>query len=374
MTVLVVFAAASAAAIVLIWLGYPLLVWSAAQIFGRPIRPDHAAALNRTVSVILATRDDVSVLTARIANLIETDHPANQLQMVVALDADGAQATAESLTRIDARVLVVRGDIAGGKAATLNAGVRAATGAVLVMADAQQRFDRRTIPELVAALEDQRFGAVSGALSLGGSNSSPVHRYWVLEKWLRYNESKLHSSVGVTGAVYATRRVLWPIIPDETLLDDVFVPMSLVMRGQRVGFTYAARAWDVRAFDAAAEAARKTRTLTGVLQLRQKLPGLMSPRRNPIWAQFVAHKLLRLTTPVFVVTGVVSTLLLAVVLFARAQAQTQLLVATALVLLLLIPRVRHSVIGTMRWIFAMQRATTRATVNGMRARWQVWSR
>ena len=374
MTVLVVFAAASAAAIVLIWLGYPLLVWSAAQIFGRPIRPDHAAALNRTVSVILATRDDVSVLTARIANLIETDHPANQLQIVVALDADGAQATAESLTRIDARVLVVRGDIAGGKAATLNAGVRAATGAVLVMADAQQRFDRRTIPELVAALEDERFGAVSGALSLGGSNSSPVHRYWVLEKWLRYNESKLHSSVGVTGAVYATRRVLWPIIPDETLLDDVFVPMSLVMRGQRVGFTYAARAWDVRAFDAAAETARKTRTLTGVLQLRQKLPGLLSPRRNPIWAQFVAHKLLRLTTPVFVVTGVVSTLLLAVVLFARAQPQTQLLVATALVLPLLIPGVRHSVMGTVRWIFAMQRATTRATVNGMRARWQVWSR
>ena len=371
---LVVFAAASAAAIVLIWLGYPLLVWSAAQIFGRPIRPDHAAALNRTVSVILATRDDVSVLTARIANLIETDHPANQLQIVVALDADGAQATAESLTRIDARVLVVRGDIAGGKAATLNAGVRAATGAVLVMADAQQRFDRRTIPELVAALEDERFGAVSGALSLGGSNSSPVHRYWVLEKWLRYNESKLHSSVGVTGAVYATRRVLWPIIPDETLLDDVFVPMSLVMRGQRVGFTYAARAWDVRAFDAAAETARKTRTLTGVLQLRQKLPGLLSPRRNPIWAQFVAHKLLRLTTPVFVVTGVVSTLLLAVVLFARAQPQTQLLVATALVLPLLIPGVRHSVTGTVRWIFAMQRATTRATVNGMRARWQVWSR
>lgn len=374
MTVLVVFAAASAAAIVLIWLGYPLLVWSAAQIFGRPIRPDHAAALNRTVSVILATRDDVSVLTARLANLIETDHPANQLQIVVALDADGAQATAESLTRSDARVLVVRGDIAGGKAATLNAGVRAATGEVLVMADAQQRFDRRTIPELVAALEDQRFGAVSGALSLGGSGSSPVHRYWVLEKWLRYNESKLHSSVGVTGAVYATRRALWPIIPDETLLDDVFVPMALVMRGQRVGFTYAARAWDVRAFDAAAETARKTRTLTGVLQLRQKLPGLLSPRRNPIWAQFVAHKLLRLTTPVFVVTGVVSTLLLAVVLFARAQAQTQLLVATALVLPLLIPGVRHSAIGTVRWIFAMQRATTRATVNGMRARWQVWSR
>ena len=374
MTVLVVFAAASAAAIVLIWLGYPLLVWCAARIFGRPIRPDHAAALNRTVSVILATRDDVSVLTARIANLIETDHPANQLQIVVALDADGAQATEESLTRIDARVLVVRVDIAGGKAATLNAGVRAATGEVLVMADAQQRFDRRTIPELVAALEDQRFGAVSGALSLGGSGSSPVHRYWVLEKWLRYNESKLHSSVGVTGAVYAMRRVLWPIIPDETLLDDVFVPMSLVLRGQRVGFTYAARARDVRAFDAAAETARKTRTLTGVLQLRQKLPGLLSPRRNPIWAQFVAHKLLRLTTPVFVGTGVVSTLLLAVVLFARAQAQTQLLVATALVLPLLIPGVRHSVIGTMRWIFAMQRATTRATVNGMRARWQVWSR
>jgi hypothetical protein len=195
-----------------------------------------------------------------------------------------------------------------------------------------------------------------------------------MEKWLRANEARIHSSVGVTGAVYATRRALWPVIPDGTLLDDVYVPMSLVLRGHRVGFTYAARATDVRAFDAASEGGRKTRTLTGVLQLRHVLPDILSPLRNPIWAQFVAHKLLRLATPLLLAVGTSSAFVLGVMLFVRATPRVQLIVLVSLIVPLLLPPVRRLVLGLARWMFAMQAATTRATMNGVRQRWQVWTR
>ena len=374
MTLLALLAGLSFGAIALIWFGYPVLVWLTARLFGRPLRPVHHADSRRTVSVILATRDAADAVLARVANLLDTEHPASRLEVIVALDAQGAAATPEELTQSDSRIRVVRGDEPGGKAGALNAGVRAATGEILVMADAQQRFDRRTIPELVAAMEDSRFGAVSGALTLGGAGSSPVHWYWALEKWLRSNESRLHSAVGVTGAVYATRRALWPVVPAGTLLDDVFVPMSLVLGGHRVGFTYAARAWDVRAFKAQGEQARKTRTLTGVLQLQHLLPGLLSPARNPVWVQFVAHKLLRLATPLLAVVGLFSIVPLLLVLFARAGTAVQLTVLGAVAIAFLVPPLRRHLLTAGRWAVAMQVATTQATVNGLRQRWQVWTR
>lgn len=374
MTLLTWIAAGALGAVILVWLGYPVIVWLAARVAGRPLRPDPVAAASRRVSVVLATRDAAAVVIARVANLYDSEHPAAHLEVVVALDGAGAAATANELTAGDPRIRVVRGDEPGGKASALNAGVRAATGEILVLADAGQRFDRRTIPELVSSLEDARFGAVSGALELGGARSSPVHWYWAMEKWLRANEARLHSSVGVTGAVYATRRALWPTIPDGTLLDDVYVPMSLVLRGHRVGFTYAARATDVRAFDAASEGGRKTRTLTGVLQLQHLLPTLLSPVHNPIWAQFVAHKLLRLATPLLLAVGASAAFAIGAVLFVRAQPLVRGIVLASVVVPLMLPPVRRIVVGLAQWIFAMQAATTRATVNGVRQRWQVWTR
>ena len=56
------------------------------------------------------------------------------------------------------RVTVLDGDAAGGKAASVNAGVRAATGEVLVFTDTQQRFEPEAIDALVASLQSHPRG------------------------------------------------------------------------------------------------------------------------------------------------------------------------------------------------------------------------
>lgn len=374
MTLPEVFAIASLSAIVSIWLGYPLLIWAAAR-----IAPAKSLAgtgtQDRMVSVILATRDSPEILRARIANLLDTEHPAEKLEIIVALDANGAQCAPSDLQGIDNRIIAVIGDSPGGKAAALNAGVRAASGEILVMADAHQRYDARTIPELVSGLHDETVGAVSGALQLGTDGRvSPVDIYWTMEKWLRKNEALIHSSVGVTGAVYATRRSLWPVVPPGTLLDDVFVPMSLVLNGYRIGFTYAARAFDIRTFDSTKESARKTRTLTGILQLRELLPDLMSIRRNPIFLQFVAHKLLRMLTPVFAVTFAVCLAWIGAVWLLHASVAERWIVAGIVGALFGVPKTRRRIVTLFRWVISLQSATARAVLNGFAGRWEVWTK
>jgi biofilm PGA synthesis N-glycosyltransferase PgaC len=371
-----IIAVASLSAIVGIWFGYPVLIWAIASIKRDGARENSALASTRFVSVIVATRDGADVVRARLVNLLETEHPEALLEVVVALDHDGALCSAEELRDFGERVRVIVGDAPGGKASGLNAGVRAAGGEILVLADAHQRFDRATIPNLVSAMEDPRFGAVSGALELGRVNNrrSPVDWYWAMEKWLRHNESRVHSTVGVTGAVYATRRALWPAIPAGTLLDDVFVPMSLVLSGHRIGFNYAARAFDVRAFNAGNEGARKTRTLTGVLQLLRLLPDILSVKRNPIAVQFVAHKLLRLLTPLLSAIFAVSSLIVAVQFALQATATQRIVALLLLVSVFALPATRRRIVAIVRWAISLQMATTRAVYNGVGGRWSVWTK
>ena len=360
-------------ALIIIWLGYPLAVRAVAGLRrqGVPVEREPAG-----VSVILASCNDAESIRARVANLLESDHPAGLIEVVVALDAANAESTPSELAGLDERARVVAGDVPGGKAATLNAGVRAARNPVLVFADTQQRFERASIPALVAGLGDSRTGAVSGMLELPGAHGTLnlAERYWRLERWLRKWEARLHSSVGVTGAIYAMRRELWKPLPANLILDDVYLPMRLVLEGWRIGFTDRAKARDVRRFEAAQEYRRKVRTLTGVIQVCAWLPGVLNPARNPVWLQFVFHKLLRLLTPYLAVVALFGMAWAAISALLSTTLGTQVLLVLALagVALCLVPRVRRALKHQIAWGVAMQSSIVVATVNGVRGRWDVW--
>ena len=92
MTLPAILALASFAALLAIWLGYPLLIWVAARLFPRQPFAGKSES-NRTVSVILATRDNAAIVRRRVENLFDTEHPAHLLQVIVAIDAQGAQSS-----------------------------------------------------------------------------------------------------------------------------------------------------------------------------------------------------------------------------------------------------------------------------------------
>ena len=93
------------------------------------------------------------------------------------------------------------------------------------------------------------------------------------------------------------RRSLWRPLPADTILDDVLAPMRCVLAGYRVVFNERARAFDRAAPDADAEGRRKVRTLAGNYQILWLEPRLLLPWRNPVWLQFVSHKMGRLLVP-----------------------------------------------------------------------------
>ena len=129
-----------------------------------------------------------------------------------------------------------------------------------------------------------------------GYGLSLFNRY---EHWIRSNESRAHSMVGATGALYAIRRELFRELPEELILDDMYTPLQIVMRGYRCVLEESALAVDSR--DNRSEFRRKLRTLTGNYQLLTLLPGLLLPS-NPIFLQYWCHKLSRLLVPFFLLS------------------------------------------------------------------------
>jgi cellulose synthase/poly-beta-1,6-N-acetylglucosamine synthase-like glycosyltransferase len=293
-----------------VYAGYPLLlaIWSG--LISRPVAKRCTVPVP-TVSVVLAARDEAERLPARVANLLALMYPTPP-EIIVVSDGstDGA---AEVLAPFADRVRLIELPRSG-KPLALNAGVAAARGDIIVFADARQRFAANALIELVANFADPCVGAVTGELVLDCEGDSfvsdsnvaeGVGLYWTYEKWLRRRESRVWSTLGATGAIYAMRRALWRPLPAETLLDDVLAAMRIVLDGKRVVFDDEARAFD-RVANGADESRRKTRTLAGNYQILALEPRLLNPFLNPVWLQYLSHKVGRLVVPWCLVLALIS--------------------------------------------------------------------
>jgi cellulose synthase/poly-beta-1,6-N-acetylglucosamine synthase-like glycosyltransferase len=173
----------------------------------------------------------------------------------------------------------------------------------------------------------------------------------------------------VSGSISAMRRTLWTPLPAGLILDDVYAPMRVVLRGYRVAFVSEARATETRPVEPSHEYHRKVRTLTGVLQLCAWLPEVLSPVRNPIWLQFVIHKLLRLLTPYCILAA---TAWLGTMAAGWLREHEEVAFALALGSVAPVYWARARVLRVMREGLLIQAAVVIATVNGLRGRWDVW--
>jgi len=280
------------------YLGYPAWLWIRSRWDSRPIRcGPHLAR----VSIVMVVRNEAVVLERKLKNLLELNYPPDQMEILVVSDGstDGTESILFKFTH-QPRLRLIIGDKTRGKAAGLNDAIRLSAGEIVVFTDARQNIEANALRFLAENFADPTVGCASGQLMLGDPDSGEKARgiglYWKIEKRIREMESACGSVIGATGALYAVRRSLLVLLPTETILDDVYLPLHVLRQGKRVIFEPRARAWDVPDQGHQREFARKVRTLSGNYQLFRLAPWLLGPS-NPVWIGFFSHKVSRLVVP-----------------------------------------------------------------------------
>ncbi len=317
--------------------GYPAWLYMRARFRPRSVR---RAPITPDVSIVMAVYNGARYLPQKLENLNELDYPKDHLDTIVVSDGSTDETDSILSTHAQERFQAVVSTEHRGKAAALNQGMRAATGAIIFFTDARQMIAPDALRRIVSNFADATVGCVSGELLFGkgttNASSDGMGLYWKMEKRIRCWEAQSSSSVGATGAIYATRRELTPQIPEGTILDDVYIPLEIARQGGRVIFEPGAVAWDEEPEHVEREFRRKVRTLVGNYQIVRIAPWVLS-RANPLRFEFICHKLLRLIVPFALVSAFITSMFLRGTLY-RVAFDAQLLMCLLAGLATLKPR------------------------------------
>ena len=282
-----------------IFIGYPLLIGflGARSELNRKNGDGHLS-----VTAIIVACNEAEAIGKKLQNLLNLSYPVSNLSIVVVDDASTDDTYAVAASVNDSRISVIRAPMRCGKAAGINAAMLHVKSDLVLMLDARQEIDANALLNLASWFEgESSVGAVSGELLFKDAGQNDFSRgmdsYWRYEKFIRKSEAQYCSVPGVTGAIYLLRTKTFTPIPDDTILDDVLIPMHCIAAGYTVGFDDRAIAWDIPSNDPAREKRRKVRTIKGNYQMLFRYPLWMLPGGHPIWWQYLSHKILRLAAP-----------------------------------------------------------------------------
>src|SRR5262249_55927305 len=146
--------------------------------------------------------------------------------------------------------------------------------------------------KLVRWFHDPNLGVVCGRLVLTDphTHKNADSLYWRYETFLKRAEGKLGALLGANGAIYAIRRDVFTPIPDDTIVDDLFIPLRAGLHtGCAIVYDCEAIAHEESAPDVGSEFHRRSRIGAGGFQSWALLWKLLNPRQGWVAFTFCSH-------------------------------------------------------------------------------------
>ena len=299
----------SIAIVVHVYLGYPLslLLFSRRRLRGR------SESSYPRISILIAAYNEEREIGATIQNKLELDYPQDKLEIVVVSDGS-ADRTDEIARSFEPRgVIMLRQEPRQGKTAALNRARAESTGEMLLVSDANSRWDRLAARRLVEAFDDPSVGYATGTLMYLNPGDAPsaasCGAYMRYENWLRTLETRIGSIVGVNGGIDAVRRDLYqPMRADQ--IPDFILPLNVAEAGSRVIYVPAALAYEHALERSRDELRMRVRVSLRSLRALVEKRHLLSPRFGRLAYQLLVHKVLRYALFVPLVLALIANALL----------------------------------------------------------------
>ena len=188
-----------------------------------------------------------------------------------------------------------------GKTNCQNEAAAVATGDILVFTDATTRLDAQALRALSRRFYSADVGCVAGRLLYVSSTENATGRggeaYWDYEIKLRVAESAFGSLVGVSGCLYAVRRIAYrPINP--SLISDFVISMKMRDQALRTVLAADAVCYEETLTRGAHELSMRVRVAIRSINALICERRFLNLRRYGAFAwQLWSHKLLRYASP-----------------------------------------------------------------------------
>lgn len=291
------------------FIGYPALLYVRRR--AHTVLLPESDVTDKTIDIVLVACNEARNIRQKITNLLAMQYPQNLFRIIV-IDDCSDDDTVEIVEGFSSdKITLLRNQRRSGKAYGLNLAMQQATAELVFFVDARQEITTNALRDLSAWFKgDSKVGAVSGELVLRTDDgvSSGIDFYSLYERFIRSTESVLGSVPGVSGAVYMLRRSLFMPIPEDTILDDVLIPMNALSAGYSVKYDPRVIAYDIPSNDMHRERMRKIRTIKGNYQVLFRNLHWTIPFAHPASFVYFSHKVTRLLAPFFALASLCTAL------------------------------------------------------------------
>jgi cellulose synthase/poly-beta-1,6-N-acetylglucosamine synthase-like glycosyltransferase len=266
------------------------------------------------VTLVVSAFNEAGVIREKLENALGLDYPKPLFEVLVISDGsdDGTDGIVQEYA--ERGVKLCRQNVRQGKSAGLTRFVPEANGEILVFSDANSIYSPDALRKLVRHFADPQIGFAVGYQRYVDDESATYESeslYWRYETWLKVQESRVGSVVCGDGAIYAIRSELFePLRADD--INDFYLPLRIIARGYRGVFDKEAMCTERTAEDFAGEFRRKARIVNRSLRAVCRVPEVLNPFQVGGFAfQLLFHKVLRWFVPLFLVSMLASSGLLA---------------------------------------------------------------
>lgn len=302
----------STAALIYVYIGYPLLVYSVSRLRPRQIKKSF---FEPSVTVLITAYNEERDIRAKLENTLLIEYERDKLEILVVSDCSTDRTDEIVKDYADRGVKLYRQTERLGKTMAQNAAVERATGEIILFSDATTDYAPDVLKQMLPNFADKSVGCVAGKLIYVDDSRSSVgagaKSYWNYETFLKESESRACSLIGASGCLYAVRKSNYRPLYAEAC-SDFLICTVFYEQGLRSVYEPNAVCTEETNRQTDKEFQMRVRVISQTFTDLWRNRRMLNPLRSGFFAvELVSHKLLRYSVPVFLMTLFVSSLALA---------------------------------------------------------------
>lgn len=220
---------------------YPLVLYPISLIIIEKFYEDEVHQIdydfNPDISLIISAHNEEKSILSKIENSLKQDYPYNKIQIIISSDnsTDRTNFLVEQFIKENQNrnIKLIKNYIRRGKTFAQNQAVKESSGEILLFSDANSLWNEDATRYLVSRFKNSNLAYLSGRLKYINDDNNLSNQtestYWNLDIEIRRLESKISSTVGGNGAIYAIRKNNYVELPD-LLSHDGFMPTKVVLQ------------------------------------------------------------------------------------------------------------------------------------------------